>query len=204
MPQTATAQVLDVPAGLDVGDLLSGMSKKPAAKKSKSKVPVVAGHEALADRVVVYIRAEKQAKTEAAMVKEEVRDIAEQKYESRACAGNFTKAITFAGKETPGVQAKFSDTFLSMPDKAALIEHIGDERFRQLFSERRHLALKPDKTDDASIMFLLEQLGQETFAEYLDVEIVVEAKPGLDRSRFDLLDAVRSIFAQKPPSVMVA
>jgi hypothetical protein len=199
----AAAKVVDVP-GVDVANLLSGMSKKPAAKKSKSKVHVVGSHEDLADRAVARIRAEKQAKTEAAMAKQEVCDTARKEYERRARAGDFSKAIAFAGNETNGVRVSFSDSFLSLPDKEVLIEHLGEERFGQLFTERRHLALKRDKTDDASIVFLLDRLGQETFAEYFDVEIAVEAKPGLDRNQFELPDAVRSMVVQKAPSVAAA
>ena len=96
---------------------------------------------------------------------------------------------------------KFSDRFTALPSKETLLEGLGQERYGQLFTEERKLALKPERTDDASIRFLLERLGP-TFRDYFDVEIEVKPKSGFDQRQFELPDNLRQAVRQFKPSVV--
>ncbi|KPL05705.1 hypothetical protein AMJ85_11100 [candidate division BRC1 bacterium SM23_51] len=194
------ARVLDVPAG-DVSTLLAGMSQKKVTT-SKSKVPIVSGHEEIADQAVEKKRTFKQAETEWKMAEEQVLQEASAIYGNRAKAGNFSKSLNFAGRETAGVQVRFSDKFSVLPaeTKNTLTETLG-ERYGQTFEEVRTLTLKQEKTDDESIRFLLERLGPEVFAQFFEVEVQVKPKPGFDRAQFDMPDSVRPLFRQAKPSV---
>jgi hypothetical protein len=201
MPTVATAKVVDVPAPPDISSMLAGMSMTTASPAKKSKVPVVPGFEEVADEVATAKRRLKQAETEAAMAEERLLQDARQIYAARAKAGNFSKSLNFAGKQTGGVRVSFTDRFSALPieTKDTLVELLG-ERYAVMFDEARTLTVK--KTDDDSIRFLLETLGPETFQQFFDVKIEIKPKEGFDQRQFDLPESVRSLARQAKPSVV--
>jgi hypothetical protein len=194
------AKVVDVPVP-DIGSMLAGMSTTTASPAKKSKVPVVPGFEEVADEVAEKKRRLKQAETEAAMAEEQLLGDARQIYADRAKAGNFTKSLNFAGKQTGGVRVSFTDRFSALPIEAkeSLIESLGD-RYSLIFDEVRMLTVK--KTDDDSIRFLLETLGPEVFQQFFEVRVEIKPKEGFDQRQFDLPDSVRSLARQAKPSVV--
>lgn len=197
------ARVIDAPGAGDISAMLSGMSaEKPAGKKSK--VPIIADLKGEADEAVRKKIAFKQAETEFKMAERAVIEKAQPIYARLAREGNFSKSLNLAGSETAGVRVSFSDRFSALPgsEKAQLVELLG-ERFDVLFTEERRLTLKPEKTDDDSIRFLLDRLGPETFGDFFDVEVSVKPKPGLDREQFNLPESVQEMLVQAKPSVVV-
>ena len=193
-----TALVVDI--GRDVSSLLAGMSRSPD-KKGKSKTPVVAGHEAAADAANLAKQQFKQAETEKEMADEAIIEVARREYETRTRGGGFTKAISFPGATTPGVQVSFMDKWRDLPIdlKPAIVGEVGPEKFSMLFEEHRRLTLK--KTDDETIRFLLDTLGGDVFQDIFEIAVVLHPRSGFDQRQFELSDHVRQLAGQYKPSV---
>lgn len=182
---------------LDVTSFLTEHAA-PKGKKGKPEIPVLEGHEALADRAYGAYRAFKDAEAGFKAVEGEVLGLTGVEYEKRSKGGEHTKSLDIPGGETPGVQVSYADKFsaLDVKQEAGLREQLGS-KFDAYFEQKRTLTLKADSTDDATIKMLLEKLGPEGFRRLFDIKIELVCKSDMDRKQFEIPEAVRALCGLK-------
>jgi hypothetical protein len=183
---------------MSIKEKLSKMSEE-TVKKSKSKTPVVPGHEALADATLRAYEALKEAEASFRKVEEEMLTVARKLYEDGARGNNFNGAFNFEGVKTEGVQVVFQDRFTQIPeDSEAVLRKAVGKKYPEYFQDKRDIALK-DPSDEV-IEMLMEKLG-DNFDKLFKVKVSITTKPGMDRKQFELCYEARELFNQYKPSV---
>jgi hypothetical protein len=173
-----------------------------AAPKKKTSAVEVTDHGKLADEVAAAKIAAEDAATLFQTKEAELLAVASGIYAQHAKDGTFSKSYNFKGEEDPGVQVVYSDKFSDLPGDAeeGIKEALGDEfDFDAYFEEKRVLTLS--KTDDDTVKFLMEKLGEEKFLDLFAIKVTLSAKDDMDRKQFDLPEAVRAQLKQNKGAV---
>src|SRR5271169_1428258 len=110
-------------------DVSALIAEGNVASKKKSDIPDVIGLEKQADQVRTLQEAYKTAEKEFRGAKGELLIKVKTVYEKFASDGDFTKSMNLPGKETAGVQVRFSDSFSKIPleQEAALKKELGSK-----------------------------------------------------------------------------
>lgn len=196
-----TGQVLDA-AMADF--LVQNATQGAGPKAKKNGVPVVEGHEGLADKVHNAYKLNKDAEAAFRLVEGELLGITDGLYSERSKKGDHTKSLDLPGCETSGVQVTYQDKFsaLAIEQEPALKAALG-EKYDSLFEQKRELTVKAEHTDAKGIKLLREKLGDELFLQIFEIKVTVVAKADMDRRQFELPEGVATLCGLKQAKASV-
>lgn len=184
-----------------VSDLLNKVAKTTETKKSK--VPLI-NDETFHSEVDTYIsknREYKDAKVAMEVAEQSIVDRGYAWYEGQKGELN---SVKFAGTDG-AVLVTYKDSFIKIgQDIADELKLKLKDKFNNFFREKRVIKLKETATDDATIDFLLNTLGEAKFIEIFDVEVATVTVPDMDKKQFDLSSSVKSLISQYKPALRVS
>lgn len=148
----------------------------------------------LTDRVYAAYQNHKDAEAAFQSLEGQLLEQVRPEYEDGA-KGDFNKTYNLAGKETPGVQVSYKDSFKKIPlDKEPFLQSRMGEMYDGYFRQAREISLID--TSDDGIEALVEKLGPELFQKFFKVEMFIGTKPDMDRKQFQLPPDVREVVQQ--------
>lgn len=187
-----------------MADFLVGHATSTGPKGKKDGVPVLGGHEVLADKVAKAYREHKDAEAVYRKVEGELLKLTDAEYADRSKSGDHTKSLDLPGAETTGVQVTYQDKFsaLDVSQEAGLKDALGAS-YGTFFEQSRVLTIKDEFTDGASIKLLREKLGDELFLKMFHIKVTVVPKDDMDHKQFELPEGVAVLCGLKQAKASV-
>ncbi|GJQ43856.1 MAG: hypothetical protein JETCAE03_33540 [Ignavibacteriaceae bacterium] len=183
-------------------DLLGKIAK--TTKESKSKVQLLS-EDSIKDAVDNFIektRQYKDMKAELELLEQEISVKSNEWYANQKGEAN---SVKYAGGNGGAVLVTYKDAFSKISKEVSdEIEKKMKDKFDNFFKEKRTIQLKETATDNDTIDFLLQALGETKFVEIFDVEVATVPVDGMDKKQFELPAEVRGLIKQFKPAFRVS